>query len=386
MSPRNALKQVYIISEGGKLIYYKDFIGGGASPEIIAGFLSAFSSFFKEAFKSEPRELLIADQKVFFNKLSDEVFTVILTDAKSDINDFKPFFQIISREVAQNLSMKELNYTSNASIAQKIESVISEALIKRIEEKRIKTLSADEVSYILSKIIRGIPSFIRAVNLGERIAVLGSEEEVKKTVRVLKSMLKYKHSLKVIEYSSKFKHADIIGLPYAEKTSIPANYYVLDLSTGVFSPQISSKDYDKIFKKLKPPFDESILKRLATYFEYLPKVKKAFLNRLRKGGLNEAWKLLEQYTLEERELFLDHVISNDSVLRALREYSKYIPLDVLKTFNKNLIILNNKVFYKNKLSVEESLKLIKELHKNALDYLSESKVKQLKENLEKTLF
>lgn len=385
MDQKNSLKQVYIITDGGKLLYRKDFIGGGLSPEIIAGFLSAFSSFFREAFKSEPRELLISDRKVFFKKLNDDVIAVILADAKTSVNDFKQFFQIISREFAENI--RDLNLTGNIEVDRKIEDVIADTLRKnRARVVRVKPPSIEEFKFILLKIRKGLPSFIRAINIGKRLTVLGDLEEVRKTVSALRFISYFKHGLKIVEYSPKFKEADVIGLPLSEKNLIPSDYCILDLSTGVFSPDISSKSYDNMFKKLKPPFDERILKYLVDYFENLPEMKKAFLNFLRKGKISEAEKLLGTYTPDEKEIFLDHVISNDGVLRALREYSKYIQVDVLKTFNPNLIVLDNKVFYKNKLSVEESLKLMKELYSNALDYLSESKVKQLQKNLKETLF
>ena len=389
MREAQPIKQIFIISEGGKLVYHKDFIGLGVSPEIIAGFLSAFSSFFKEAFKSEPRELLISDSKIFFNTLGDNTISVVLTQINTKINDLKPLFKILVNEVERNLKSVKLNFIDKCDIEKKLEYAVINALNKYRRENQVKIipLTREMLGFILSKIRNGLPSFIRTINLGGKIVVLGEEGEVKKVTAILKSILSYSNPyLKTVEYSFKFQEADIIGLPFTEKNSIPQDYFILDLSTGNFTPEIKVGYYSKLVKDLGTHLDEKDLKRLLSYFIKLPRLKKEFLTCIKNGDVLKADKIIGEYTNEEKEMFFDHIFSNDSVLKTLREYSRFLPIDILKSFNSNLIVFNNKLFYKNELSVDESLKLINEIHFKALDFLSARKVKQLQESLKKNIF
>ncbi|MHA1410643.1 MAG: hypothetical protein ACTSQY_10125 [Candidatus Odinarchaeia archaeon] len=377
--PKTSVKQIFVITDSGKLIYYKSFIDNGGTPEVIAGFFSAFSSFFKEAFKSDIQELVISEFKLFFFKIDKDIITIVLSDPTADKSDIELFAKYFSTYIKDLIKKRNPDALNINYIQEEVNKKLPLILKKGTREKTIKS-SPPKISiyrFLVTKIKRGLPSLLKAINIEGKIAILGRREKVSEFISFLRGFLVGRPYLEIIEYSEDFTKADIIGLPHSKRGSIPEEYLIVDLDRGVVESKEKCDPCMVIFKKLESMSPEEQYRVVSSMLEDIVRTRERFMQLLSEEKIEEAKKILLDYDPIKKKLVIDNIIYNNIILRILKEYRRYLPVDIILSFDSRLFFFEDNIFFSGKLDVNKEILFIEELYRNAAMFLGEKKAEEI---------
>ncbi|MHA1755056.1 MAG: hypothetical protein ACTSYR_06055, partial [Candidatus Odinarchaeia archaeon] len=251
---------------------------------------------------------------------------------------------------------------------------ITKLLKQKTKRAEVDNVPLDFYLYLESMISKGSADIIRFIFIDGKIAVVGDKDKVKSFVRFLKRIIGKMRNLKIIEYSEQFVNSDIIGLPYELINSIPEDFLIVDLINRRVISKRKCEYCNLMYARIKNlPFEEQ-MKFIRDTMEKLRKNSVKLLTLLKNRQIDEIKQFLSELDEGFKTLLLDYIISNNSLLKFLRECKKYIAVDVLLSFDKHLIYLEGEIFYSGVLKLEEEINLIRKIYEKLNDYLGPGKM------------
>lgn len=372
-----AFKQLFVVSEGGVLIYHKTFIGESASPEILAGFFSALSSFIKETYGLEINELNVSKYKLYFFKVGEEITVVILSGDSSSVEDVKPLVESIYSEINQIIKNRKLSLVNINEFKERLDKIILKTLSERRERHQGEGFNFDFYPYLESILKDGSMDLIKAIFIDGKIAIVGEKEKVKEVIYFIRKMVGDTRKLRYMDYIQDKISGDVVGLPISMIDRIPENYLIIDLYNSKIKSKHRCEYCQIIYSKIsRLPFEEKI-NIIRNILSKLDEQKNKLSQILAEGSVEKAETYLNSIEHGFRELLLDYLISSNSLLKFIRECRRHIPVDVILNLDKRLAYINAEILMLGELPFIDEIKLIQQVYEEVKNYLGTGKILEL---------